>query len=1183
MITYIQLNDLGYLDVKDEVNVPLNFSIAEIQDISKRQGGFSKTIKLAGTSNNNNLLGHLFDVNIADASFNINVKQRCQIIQNGVSVFDGYLQLLNVNKLSPSSGAPDEFVEYEVQVKDDSGNFYSSLQEKLLEDLSYFEQYNHIYTLSAITATSAHTVTDGYTYILPFKANTIYGVTDFTPAIYAKAYWDRIFLDAGYTYDWASLEENGFDKLIVPYNGDTPIYNNVDVYFRAGFETGSTDTLVLSASNVNVDDGTGYEEVKLILDNDVDLPNVDNGGNYNSTTGVYTSTVVGTGEFKNKFKYEIDINVPVDCKLVGVGEVSFINVKLGAKIKRTSGASTPVVETIFFNTNLYSGAVNEVLDFTAGIQNLISDITPQINSLVNLLPGDIFELFLTSYLSYQGVWYEDDGTTPLAEANIPRFNIITRIDPEEFDNNFFLLSLTGNLNEGQLVDVRRFIPRQIKQKDFINGIVKMFNLYITPDKYEENHLIIQTRDDYYDSGSIIDWTNKFVLDSDATIEFLPDLQDKRLILTYKQDNDEWNKNYLSNTGEVYGQVQYSFENEFTQSTKKIENLFSPTPIIPNTNGLIVPAIVSQNPKTNIRILYYNGWKNGEWIYKINSTGATVSFSGYPRALHFDDPINPTIDINFAQPDYFNYSNYESVTDNNLYNRFWSRFINQIETGKLLKGTFLLDENDIHNLDLRSKVWLHDCYWNINRIIDYNPNGNGLTKVELISVDEGLKFAPYNIDRNNTGNTITDVGVRNNWITNLVSINDSQTKNSFGTTVVNTPVFGQDNVIQSRSQSTLILGDGNKVSASDSIVVGQNNDVQGNNMFAFGNNITVTGDSQAVFNVPLSATVISATTLYVDGSPTPIEPSVWVEGSAGNFSIKAINDSTTDATGNYAVAEGFNTLASGEAAHAEGGATIASGLGAHAEGNQTTASGDNSHAEGFVTTASGTDSHAEGSSSVASGSASHAEGLGTEASGNFGSHAEGNLTTASGGNGAHAEGSSTTAAGESSHAQGSGSEAQGRNSFAGGKLANAKLDGEFAFNSIENSTVLGDSQWGIINANLITNNATPTNIEFTLNGSTVAAGFQTTNNLCVIGFRYIITVNNAAVTASRIITGEGLVRVDGAGVHTLAFASTPSINGDIGLLGVTATPVISGGGLKFQVTGLAQQLFWGVRMDYLINI
>src|ERR1035437_160496 len=52
-------------------------------------------------------------------------------------------------------------------------------------------------------------------------------------------------------------------------------------------------------------------------------------------------------------------------------------------------------------------------------------------------------------------------------------------------------------------------------------------------------------------------------------------------------------------------------------------------------------------------------------------------------------------------------------------------------------------------------------------------------------------------------------------------------------------------------------------------------------------------------------------------------SLWITGSTGNFSLKAINDSGLDATGNYSLAEGGITLASGDYSHAEGAYTTAS--------------------------------------------------------------------------------------------------------------------------------------------------------------------------------------------------------------------------------------------------------------------
>ena len=85
---------------------------------------------------------------------------------------------------------------------------------------------------------------------------------------------------------------------------------------------------------------------------------------------------------------------------------------------------------------------------------------------------------------------------------------------------------------------------------------------------------------------------------------------------------------------------------------------------------------------------------------------------------------------------------------------------------------------------------------------------------------------------------------------------------------------------------------------------------------------------------------------------------------GNNSAK-LNGSTSVASKNYSVAEGYGSTASGP--------------GSHAEGVDTTASGDYSHAEGYNTTASGNYSHAEGVDTQASEEGSHASGIGTIAS------------------------------------------------------------------------------------------------------------------------------------------------------------------------------------------------------------
>jgi hypothetical protein len=593
---------------------------------------------------------------------------------------------------------------------------------------------------------------------------------------YAKAYWDRIFLEAGYTYDWASLQDCGFDKLVIPYNGDIQKQDFSNFYTRAGF-TGST-----SATTITLGDASSLSNVfrtvtrQMIFNDDITLPNIDSSANYNNITGIFTSNYNGNSEVSVNYTYRLTLTVPVDCQFLtnpGPG------IKLECQLRQILTQNTQDTIIPFESWVLIPVTSFIPFNFDAGTIVFTGNQTTNLSQIFELEIGDTIKTSFRAISKAEGLWFGADGFSPLPEANRPFFTFEYVLNPtaSNFDsNNYFIQNPQNVLNLDQPVIVQSFIPKQIKRRDFVRSIVNMYNLYITPDKYEDNHLIIQTRDEYYDSGSVIDWTNKFAIDNDANIQFLPELQDKRLILTYKQDSDQWNKQYLADNGEIYGQVEYEFENEFVKNDKKIELLFSPTPIVNNQTGLAVPAIIGGNPNSNIRILYYDGWKEGIWRFRDFGT-VTRTYTSYPQALHLNNPTNPTIDINFAQPDQFFYSSYETVTDNNLYNQYWSRFINQINSGKMLTGTFLLDENDIHNLDLRSKVWLHDCYWNINRIIDYNPNGNGLTKVELISVDEGLKFAPFNIQRSNTGNTITDAWSVGNYLNNLASIEIAPSKNT----------------------------------------------------------------------------------------------------------------------------------------------------------------------------------------------------------------------------------------------------------------------------------------------------------------------------------------------------------------------------------------------------------------------
>ena len=227
-ITKIQLigNLKGYLDVAEAVPVPMTYSVGDIRDISKRTGAFSKSIILPNTKNNANLLNHYFDINIQAGTFNINKLQQCILLQNNVPITqNAYIQLVNVKKIQ-NVQTEDDFVEYEVLIKDNVGDFFTKLGGSLLEELD-FSRFTHNYTSNNVKASFDNTWTDGYKYVLPHIQTPSSGLPQYLlpelkPAIYAKQYWDSIHANAGFTYDWSTQSASNvrFDKLLIPFNSE---------------------------------------------------------------------------------------------------------------------------------------------------------------------------------------------------------------------------------------------------------------------------------------------------------------------------------------------------------------------------------------------------------------------------------------------------------------------------------------------------------------------------------------------------------------------------------------------------------------------------------------------------------------------------------------------------------------------------------------------------------------------------------------------------------------------------------------------------------------------------------------------------------------------------------------------------------------------------------------------------
>ena len=715
----IQLEN-GFLDVKEGTVFPLNFAVGDIRDLTKRSGAFSKTITLVGSKNNHELLNHYYDVNISAGTFDINALTKCSVIQNNVPIMeDALLQLLSVNK-NQQTDAYEQAVEYEVLIKDTRVEFFTAIANKDLTDLD-FTDLNHIFSAADIVATFDNTITDGFKYVLPYDTDNIYNVRQMKPAIYAKTYFDRIFATAGFQYEWSDLASARFDKLLIPYNGDSNTFDTADYLVEA---TNSAFEVVTSTQSSGSEDNViGWTELTDIQ------------GSFNPTTGVYTIPITTNGAAGEGYTMEYEVNYDFILDNTTANSVtntahnwtggSFIMAQFGTYQGQLSYI-TPQ-QYLPFNSTLAPGQ-NVLVSATKNGTLPITNTSGVFNFLV---AGTSFEIMMGNYNSYTS-WFDITTSAPAAVNIVFKVNSLrVRILP------------TANIQViGGILGMNQYVPLKIKQSDYIKSIFQMYNLYADTDVDQPNKLILRHRDEYYDSGAEKDWSQKLMKDREQNLIFLPDLSSKKLKLTYKPDKDSPNAVYTQMTDEIYGQLEYTFDNEYVRDTDTKEIIFSPTPVVATTFDAYVPSLNGEAPKTNIRILYDGGEQTcGSWDLIEYGTTGELGITTYPMIGHFDDALTPTFDINFATCDYYYYSP-STLTANNLYNLYWRRTVNQINVGKMLVAYFHLTEADIQTLKLNDKIRIDNSWWNINKVIDYDANAEVPTKVELISIDTEIDLAPF---------------------------------------------------------------------------------------------------------------------------------------------------------------------------------------------------------------------------------------------------------------------------------------------------------------------------------------------------------------------------------------------------------------------------------------------------------
>jgi hypothetical protein len=697
----IDLNGAKYaLDTYNEEPISLTYNVADVNDIASRNTAFSKTIKLPETRNNRAIFGDISDLGVSPAVFNPNKKTRAWIMVDTAVVFEGYLQLRKVFVNKETQQA-----DYEVVIYADNDNFYKQLGDTFLTDLD-FSELNHVWNKTNIVQSWTASTNSGYYYPLidygqdwdlgevngwSTAYNTEVKVKDLFPSTNAKYILDKIFSVAGYNYQSTFLNSDIFKNLYVPFNKTSFVRDtNTSVgRFTVGMTQSSTilNASVINTSRTRLVPGPGGA-VAAPNNFSIDLgtrdipfnfegpPNGDPDGLYNTSTYEYSAPEnFISSQFICNFDIEFRWGIDYSANRVGgTGTIPQASICFKRSRNPLTGATVSggVIVPIGGSTNAKKFVASEIpgIQYAStgggytpvGGRRVAGQIaTDMLDGLTatntrKLYPGEklwvevSYSVPANSLRAQGGMIDATSGTTPVWQMTVGT-NIMTFNATNQFFN-----SLAPIINPDEVIPYNSVIPKNVKKKDFVNSLIKMFNLYVEPSKEYPNTLIIEPRDDYYRTGAFKDWTKKLNTNSPIEEQILGETQNKKTSFKYKDDKDFYNENYVTTTGGLsYGQYDYYIDNDFTTGEKKIELAFSPTPVIAirNTNSysdLIIPKIVKNQQDQaqpfmdhNIRILTrFKSSTKSSWVYgdyQFNtSSGPYNAFikltsTGFGNALH----------------------------------------------------------------------------------------------------------------------------------------------------------------------------------------------------------------------------------------------------------------------------------------------------------------------------------------------------------------------------------------------------------------------------------------------------------------------------------------------------------------------------------------------------------------------
>lgn len=724
MITELYI-DGKRLDLLDDIDIRLTYSISDIENPIERKSSVSRTIEIPKTPNNDLVFGSIYRFDQWIVSFDPSVRATAYVMQNGIQVFEGIAQLLAV-KDNGTSGT------YEVGLYGETTNLFKQLGDAELTDLD-FSELNHEWDASNVVDAWFNSVgSTGNDYYYPaidygqagfHRATTpspyadVFTTEDFYPAISVKKYVDKIFASAGFTYESDFFTSQWFKQLIVPYGISGVPYITEEQAQTNLFYIRLNNDLTLNGIILptQYQFGTATPEPYF------------NGGNYNTSTKKFISPATRTYNFQVRVTATLVQGTGPATQILFTSALRKNGIQVGGDLDILFGFNTPANTTITKDFFIQSTAsASDQFDVVYGGGSL--------------------------------------GYTILVDS----------------DNTYWLNQISGTpqMSIGDTWDMNQTIVPKVKQSEFLMYLVRMFNLFIMPDKYNPKKLYVEPFADFYDNANPIDWTYKWDVEKGYEVVPCGYMNPKTYKFAYKDGGGYFEKRYQQAYGEGYGSRKYISSNEFSNGEQSEDVGFSNSVMVGfqispriyaryydiDNKGTASGGDVALNVKPvtpNLRILYHEYIEfpsATEFVFEGNE------YTSYPYAGTLDNPYNPTTDLCFGIPRELYYQSNETTgaifryTNNNLFNRFWLDYVKLYtdKDAKKVKLFMQLTPVDIANLDFRKLIYINGVLFYLLAVNDYDANSDESTSVELLKVLDLDGFVPTVFElTSGTGASIDD--------------------------------------------------------------------------------------------------------------------------------------------------------------------------------------------------------------------------------------------------------------------------------------------------------------------------------------------------------------------------------------------------------------------------------------------